>query len=72
MEWVKCSERLPEYGKDFLFISGKNEISIGEMLPYEENSEIWATDNSIYFSDHMNNEICTCKSWMNLPPLPKD
>ncbi len=72
MEWISVKDRLPDYGQDVLFISGKNEVSVGQRFLYEEGTDIWATEHSIYFNDHINQDIQTCKFWMPLPEAHKE
>lgn len=71
MIWISVKDRLPDYGQDVLFVNGKNEVSIGERFRYEEGTETWATDSSIYFNDHILQEWATCRFWMPLPLPPK-
>jgi len=72
MEWINVKDELPDYGQDVLFISGKNEVSLGQRLVYEQDADIWPLLDSIYFNDHINQDIQTCKFWMPLPPPPKE
>lgn len=53
-----------------LFVNGKNEVSVGMMMDYEEGCDIWATMNSIYFNDNLNQNTSVCKYWMPLPKPP--
>ncbi len=70
-EWISVKDRLPEYNKKFLFINGKNEVSVGQMMPYQDGMDIWASENGIYFNDSILCEWAVCKFWMPLPLPPK-
>lgn len=71
MEWISVKDKLPKYGDEVLFVNGKNKVSVGQLMPFEPNANIWATEKSIYFNDSIECEYCVCKFWMPLPPPPK-
>lgn len=70
--WISVKDELPKYKKDVLFVNGKNEVSVGQRLPYQEGTDIWSTENSIYFNDRIIEELATCKFWMELPKPPEE
>lgn len=65
-EWIKCSERLPEEGKDVLFIQktwGNNiEFKIGD---FDSKMKWWQAGSGV-----IKNEYVT--HWMPLPEPPKE
>ncbi len=70
MDWISVKSRLPEYGEEVLFVTGKNEVSVGMRFQYEKDTEEWSSDDSIYFSDSLEQEWAVCKFWMPLPKPP--
>lgn len=72
MKWINVKDELPPHEQEVLFINGKGEISLGTRMPYEELSDEWATDTSIYFNDEKYLIITTCKFWMKLPNPPNE
>jgi len=73
MEWIKCSDKLPEFGIStrYLFLNGKKEVTLGYAYPISEG---WDTGNSnsiwINDMDRQTNEVAT--HWMDLPQVPKE
>ncbi len=72
MDWISVKDQLPEYKQQVLFVNGKNEVSLGERFPYEEGTDIWASETGIYFNDSILNEWAVCKFWMPLPQPPRE
>lgn len=74
MEWISVKDQLPEKNKEVLFVTGKNEVSIGSIM-YDWLKDgfdvVWASESSIYFNDSLNQEWSTCKFWMPLPNPPE-
>lgn len=71
MEWISVKERLPDYKEEVLFVSSKNEVSVGRRLYYQEGTNDWSSPNSIYLNDSIEQKLATCKYWMALPKAPK-
>jgi hypothetical protein len=71
MDWISVKDHLPKYGQTVLFMSGKDEVSVGVRFSFEKDTDIWATNCSIYFSDSIEQEWATCKYWMPLPKTPE-
>jgi hypothetical protein len=71
-EWIKCSYRLPEYKQQVLFVNGKNQVSVGTRFPYQEGTDVFATEDGIYFNDDIQVEWAVCKYWMPLPKPPEE
>ena len=85
MEWIRCSDRLPEaqpdciYSADVLISDGTN-ISIGYFQPEyitETNTEwdhstdeCWHEEGNILFCDYSGHPQIT--HWKDLPKPPKD
>lgn len=70
-EWISVEDCLPEYRQDVLFVSGKNQVSVGKRMGDDgDKCEVWSCEDSIYFNDHINQDWCTCKFWMPLPEPP--
>jgi hypothetical protein len=70
MKWINVKDQLPIHKKEVIFVNGKNEVSVGELMPYQEGSDIWACEDSIYFNDSILLEGATCKFWMPFPKPP--
>lgn len=72
MEWISVKDRLPPYNEEVLFVNGKNDVSVGRMMPYEPRVDLWASDDGIYFNDSIKIEWAVCKFWMPLPQSPRE
>jgi len=72
MNWVSVKDKIPKKNHEVLFVNGKNEVSVGSLMPYEPGNDIWASDYSIYFNDTLQCELATCKFWMPLPNPPEE
>ena len=60
MNWIKCSERLPEKSGEYLVWSSRNKAEIGE----------WNAENG--FWNWFSCDVCLgCDYWMLLPEGPK-
>ena len=66
MEWIKCSDRLPDENKDILFLY-YNQIHIGNFLRINE-------DGSYTFRSMLDQYNCLpdIEYWMPLPPIPSE
>jgi Protein of unknown function (DUF551) len=71
-EWISVKDRLPDYNQEVLFVSGKNEVSVGIRFQYQEGVDIWASNEGIYFNDSIQQEWAVCKYWMPLPSKPDE
>lgn len=66
MEWIKCSERLPEISQNRkLFVNGKGEVTFGYVFDIDSQGTVWIVD-----LDRESNEVA--KYWMPLPESPKE
>lgn len=79
-EWIKCSDKLPEVGKLFLFIDEKNTYCIGKYVYkkiFNHTSQTWVTTTDREFEiEHMS---CGCceedfkpTHWIELPDPPSE
>lgn len=68
MEWIKCSDRLPENEVDVIVLWFKNSIYRAVYIGYFDGDE-WHLQLSDYNHKQFNNEHVT--HWMPLPELPK-
>jgi hypothetical protein len=60
MNWIKCSEKLPEKNKYVLAYRAPDEIIITQLIWMLNGDPIWADEVSDY------------THWMSLPNLPEE
>ena len=63
MNWIKCSERLPEVGKQVLVLGCVSQYFLG----YRDSDDDWCLANAgqCFFKNGV------IDYWMPLPPLPE-
>lgn len=63
MEWIKVSDRLPDYGyAKYVLTFGTHDFPM--IGYYSKKDNIWVVDNCGY--------LCEVTHWMPLPEPPKD
>lgn len=67
MNWIKCSERMPENGKRVLVVTENNGYSWID-IGYIDEAGYWTIDGEIW--DKKSDPAIT--HWMPLPELPKE
>lgn len=67
MEWIKCSERLPENDRDVLIYNPKDGIGIGEF-----DADVVSNSNSGWESYYDWAPYMSPIFWMPLPKPPKE
>ncbi len=59
MEWIKCSERMPELGEPVLIFT----TDMNQFMGWLENRHLWSYEHQSWFLSEVSH-------WMPLPPNP--
>lgn len=70
MEWISVKDQLPPDKYNVLMFNGKKEVIIGFLIYEPPPVGNWATHESIYINDLVNEKIGTCTHWTPLPEAP--
>jgi hypothetical protein len=73
-EWIKCSDRLPEFNKPVLLYLKSRLKGIADVITdgiIKENF-IYGTNNRDFMTRFYNESFYDLEYWASLPELPKD
>jgi hypothetical protein len=66
MNWISVKDRLPDFGKEYIFFTGKQEVTVGSVFAHEE------AGGYAWISDSLSEKIEIARYWMELPKPPED
>lgn len=73
MEWIKCSDRLPEFGSEEVLVCYKiKELMVRAVSSeyfYMPTEKMWYKNSEHYGSTYSEDEIT---HWLPIPKLPKE
>jgi Protein of unknown function (DUF551) len=73
MEWIKCSERLPDIIDDYLILTRSQQMYVGRWIPDKKKKfRCWSIQCDCMNAEGSGDEDYNVTHWADLPKPPKE